>query len=287
MADAFVRKSTEAAVTIPEIWSAKIYDVLRNSLVARNLVNENYAGEIKARGDTVHIVTIPEGGAATSITEGTAVDASTATITENQLVINKYYGYDVAVSQLALIESNINLMDGYAQQAGFALAKQLDTDVIAALSAASAAAPDHIIAGSGAAGIFNPNDDVLTAKGLLDTQNVPEDQRWMLLNPFDYNVILAVAANQSRDYVPGQPLVTGQVAPLFGFMPFKSNQLAAGTVLFGHSSACTLAVQKEVQVRFHSMEPQGIRAERIVTDILYGIKLLSDVRVVKLNAAGA
>ena len=107
------------------------------------------------------------------------------------------------------------------------------------------------------------------------------------MNPVEYNILLAESNLQSSDFASGQPLVSGKISPIFGFTPFSSNQLAAGTVLFGHPSSCTLAVQKEVAVRTHSMESQGIRADRLVSDVLYGVKLLDDNRVVKLNAAGA
>ncbi len=288
MADAFLRAGTEVAVSIPEIWSAKIYDALLNNLVAKNLVNQDYAGDIRAKGDRVHIVTIPEGGSATSVTEGTAVDADATTQTENILVIDQHYAYDVAITDLAMVQSNLNLLSAYASQIGFVLQKNLDSALITALSAASAAAPDHIIAGTGAGAIFNPPTDILTAKDLLDAQNVPEDGgRWILMNPADYNKVLADTSVQSRDYVPGQPLVSGQISPIFGFTPFKSNQLAEDTVLFGHTSACTLALQKDITLGQYDMKVSGQRATRLTADIIYGVKLLSDVRVVKLNTTGA
>ena len=288
MADAFLRASTEIDVSVPEIWSAKIYEVLLNNLVGKNLVNQDYAGDIKGKGDQVHIVSIPEGGSATAVVEGTPVDADATTQTENVLAIDKQYAYDVAITDLAMVQSNLNLLQAYANQVGFVLQKQLDSDIITALSAASAAAPDPIIAGTGAAGIFNPPTDILSAKDLLDQQNVPEDGgRWILMNPADYNKVLADTSIQSRDYVPGQPLVSGQISPIFGFTPFKSNQLAEDTVLFGHTSACTLAMQKELTIGQYDMKVSGQRATRITADILYGIKLLSDVRVVKLNTTGA
>jgi hypothetical protein len=288
MADAFLRAGTEVAVSIPEIWSAKIYEVLVNNLVGKNLVNQDYAGDIRAYGDRVHIVTVPEGGSATAVTEGTAVDADATTQTENVLVIDKQYAYDVAITDLAMVQSNLNLLQAYSNQIGFVLQKQLDSDIITALSAASAAAPDHIIAGTGVGGIFNPPSDILAAKDLLDAQNVPEDGgRWILMNPADYNKILADSSVQSRDYVPGQPLVSGMISPIFGFTPYKSNQLAEDTVLFGHTSACTLAIQKELTIGQYDMKVSGQRATRLTADILYGIKLLSDVRVVKLNTTGA
>ena len=103
----------------------------------------------------------------------------------------------------------------------------------------------------------------------------------------DYNDILAVAANQSRDYVPGQPLVSGKVAPLFGFQIYKSTQMTEGEVLFGVPSAMTLAVQKSVSVNTYDMRGQGIHADRLVADVIYGIKVLDGDRMVLLNATGA
>jgi len=287
MADSFIRKSTESEVSVPEIWSQKIYAALLNKLVGLNLVNQDYAGKVAAYGDRVHVVTVPEGGSATSVTEGTAVDADAENQTENVLIINKQYAYDKALTNLATIQSNLNLVSAYSDQIAFVLAKQLDSDIIAACSAASASAPDHIIAGTGTAGAFNPPTDILNAKDLLDAQSVDDMGRWMAMNPVEYNLILADSSVQSRDYVPGQPLVSGKISPIFGFTPYATNQVAAGTVLFGHPSAVTLAIQKALTVAQFDMKVVGQRATRLTADILYGIKTIDSKRLVKLNATDA
>lgn len=288
MSDAFIRAATEAAVSIPEIFSQKVYEFLYANLVGKFLVNMDYAGEIKQFGDTVNIASLPEAAAASPITGGGAVDAAAQTQTSQQLVINKFYGYDVAITNLAQIQSNLNLIEAYSKECAWALAKQMDSDILTACAAASAAAPDHIIAGTGGSGAFKPLDDVLIAGGLLDAQNVPEAGRWMAMNPVEYNLILALSTVQSSDYYRGgQPLVDGKIPAIYGFQPYKTTLVAAGTVLFGHVSAVTLAVQKEVNVTLHDMKPQGIRATRLAADVLYGVKTCSSKRLVKLNASGS
>jgi hypothetical protein len=290
MADAFIRAGTEAAVTIPEIWSAKVYAALRKALSAALLVDRTYEGEIKAKGDKVHICSLPAYIATADVTEGTAVEAVASTWTDTELVINKHKAVHVAVSDVAQLQASINLIDAYSEVMGASLAKAIDSDLITTLKGASAAAPDHIIAGSGGSGVFAPLTDILTAKGLLDAQDVPQDSgRWMLMSPADYNKILAVTQVQSADYqLMNRPMVDGKIPPIFGFTPYSSTQMTTGEVIFGHITAAVFAMQKEVTFRTVSMLAAGIHADRLVADCLYGSKIMdSGKRVVLLNATGA
>ena len=288
MADIFHDK-TAASVSVPEIWSSKLYAWLRASLQAANLVNRDYEGEIREKGDTVHILGFPATVLPVAdVSSGTPVDAVSQDIEETLLVINKHKAIHVAVTNLARIQSSINLMSGWSEKMSYALSKQIDTDLITELKLASASAPDHIILGSGTAGAFNPLDDVLSAKDLLDLQDVPDENRWMLMNPVDYNKILALTNVQSSDFISGgQPLMDGKIPPIFGFMPAKSTQMVLGEVLFGHPSVVTLAIQRGIDFSTHNMLPQGIHADRLVASTLYGMKIVDNKRVVLLNSSGS
>lgn len=287
MSDSFIRKGTEASVAVAKIWSKLAYAALKKNLVAANLVNKSFEGEIKQKGDRVVICTVPADLTVSNVSEGVAVDAVVSTLTSSELIADKHKAVHVAVSQLAQVQCSLDLMSEYSDKIGYNLSKQIDSDIITALKGASAAAPDHIIAGSGTAGAFNPLTDIITAKGLLDAQNVPAEGRFMMLNPQEYNLILAVQQVQSSLFAYGQPMVNGKITPIFGFTPYMSNQVTAGEVLFGHVDACAFAMQKDMNIATYDMRVIGVHADRLVGDVIYGVKMLDSKRVVLLNATGA
>jgi hypothetical protein len=289
MPDAFITKTT-ADKAISEIWSAKVYESLLKNLVCANLVSREYEGEIKQKGDVVHICSIPATLAVADVSEGVAVDAVASTITETLLTIDKWKAIHVAVSHLAKVQSSIDLLSAYSSKMGYNLAKQIDSDLITELKKASATAPDHIIQGSTPSTYaFKPLDDILIAKGLLDTQDVPEEGRFMLLNPSDYNLILALSQVQSSDYIlTGAPMQDGKIPPIFGFTPYKTTNMTAGQVLFAHPSAVNFAMQQGVEFNSYDMRAQGIHADRLIASCLYGSKVMdAGKRVVYLNATGS
>lgn len=87
----------------------------------------------------------------------------------------------------------------------------------------------------------------------------------------------------SRDFIPaGSPLTSGDIAtPICGFMP-KMTTVIGNTSYWFHSSFLTLAVQKQLGVKVFDLGVEGVRAFRVNTDLLMGLKQLSNVRVVTI-----
>ena len=65
------------AAFIPEIWSAKLNNMLEKECVMLQCVNRNYEGEIQNQGDTVRIITPATVGISTLGTEAIAYDELT------------------------------------------------------------------------------------------------------------------------------------------------------------------------------------------------------------------
>ena len=73
---------------IPKLWSSRLMYNLEKAHVATNFVNRDYEGEIKQKGDTVHINTI---GAITvnSYSIGTPITVQTLSTSDQTLVIDQ------------------------------------------------------------------------------------------------------------------------------------------------------------------------------------------------------
>ncbi len=100
MADQII-STTESTVIIPEVWSAKFYEVLLAKLPFMDSVDREYEGEIQDLGDTVNITSIPEFDEGTVLAEGSRNDAEALTLAGQQLVINKRVAKDYIVTKRA------------------------------------------------------------------------------------------------------------------------------------------------------------------------------------------
>lgn len=278
MADQVQNTTTNAAI-IPEIWSARFYDVLLDKLPFIDSVDMSYSGEIQNLGDIVNISSIPEFSQSTLLAEGAKGDAESVTITGQQLTINSRAYKDVIITKKAQWQS-LEFMDKLRDKMIFAIMKKMQADIITAI-VPSAASPDHTIAYD--AGTTLALADILEAKELLDTQNVDDADRICVLGAAQWNDVFNITGFTSRDFIPsGSPLTSGSIpTPIAGFMP-KMTNIVSTTSYFFHPSFLTLAIQQALNIEEFNLGVEGIRGKRINADILYGIKQLDDERVVSI-----
>ena len=280
MADQIMTAGTELGAIVPEIWSAKTYEVLKNRLLFNASIDHSYEGEIQDLGDTVRIHSIPEFSEANELAEGAKSDADSVTVTEQSLIINKRVVKDFILTKRAMIQS-IDKMDKLRDHAAFAIMKKMDSTIISTISP-STSAPDHDI--SFDSGTTLALADILEAKELLDDANVAVEGRLMRTGSAQFNDVFNITGYTSKDFIPaGSPLSSGMVDfPLAGFSFDWSNQLGNVAYCF-HPSFMTLAVQDQMAVEVFNLGNEGKRALRVNTDLLYGLKQLDSSRVVKIS----
>ena len=119
------------AAFIPELWSTKIVELLHKNCVMLQCVNRNYEGEIRQKGDTVHIRSF----SAMAITDydGSIEDAAyeTPTPVEQELVIDQAKMWGLKIDDVSKAQSDINILTGYAKEAAYALETTIDTFLLA------------------------------------------------------------------------------------------------------------------------------------------------------------
>ena len=119
--------TTTADKFIPEIWSDEIIAAYKKNLVLANIVMKmNFKGK---KGDTIHIPS-PTRGSASAKATTVAVTLIAATETEVQVSINKHYEYSRMIEDIVEAQALNTLRNFYTSDAGYALAKQVDTDLI-------------------------------------------------------------------------------------------------------------------------------------------------------------
>ena len=279
MADEMMKTSAEVSAIVPQVWSQRYYEVLLADLPFNSLISKDYEGEIQNLGDTVKIPTMPEFDEAIELAEGDRADADSLTVTTQSLVINRRVVKDFIVTNKALLQS-IPFVEKLKEMAAYAINKKIQAIIISLI--VPSVSPDHTIAYD--SGTTMALADLLEAKELLDNQNVPMSNRQLVLGSAQLNDIFNITGFTSSDFVAsGSPLQTGELpAQLLGFKPNFTTVVGNVATLF-HPSFMTMAAQQGMQVKEYDLGVDGIRAQRVNTDTLIGIKQLSDVRVVQLS----
>ena len=119
--------TTIAGNFIPELWSDEVIGAYKSNLVVANLVTKlSHKGK---KGDTIHIP-VPSRGSASAKAANTQVTLSAATNTVVDVSIDKHYEYSKLIEDIAEVQSLASMRKFYTDDAGYALAKQVDTHLL-------------------------------------------------------------------------------------------------------------------------------------------------------------
>jgi hypothetical protein len=278
--DQVMTAATEMDALIPEIWSAAFYPTLKEKLPFIASVATDFEGEISALGDCINIMSFPQFAAAEEISENAAVAADAITVTKTQLVINKQVAKDYIITKKAMKQS-MEAQSALRDLALHSILKKMQSVIIAEI-VPSASTPDHSIAFD--SGTTLALADILEAKELLDSANVEDVGRVMLVGAAQANDLFNIVGLTSRDFLAsGSPLTSGAItAPVLGFDVRWTSEAGNVAYLF-HPMFLQMAVQQVPQVEVVSLGAEGKRAARVNMDVLFGVKQISNLRVVTIG----
>jgi N4-gp56 family major capsid protein len=289
---------TTAATFIPEIWSDEIIAAYKKNLVLANIVMKmNFKGK---KGDVVHIPA-PTRGAASAKTASTAVTLIADTETEIQVSINKHFEYSRFIEDIVEAQALNSLRQFYTADAGYALAKQVDTSLIQlgrAFNGATVGTNDYATAtatskafiggdGTTAYNSSTSNASALTDAAIrrtiqrLDDNDTPMDGRFFVIPPSSRNTLMGLSRYTEQAFVGnGNAIRTGEIGNLYGIPVFTSSNAdtGAGTsgtdriCLMGHKDAMVLVEQ--IGIRSQTQYKQDYLATLFTSDTLYGVAAL-------------
>ena len=289
---------TTAATFIPEIWSDEIVAAYKKNLVLANVVKRmNFKGK---KGDTVH-VPAPTRGSASAKSASTAVTLIAATETEVEISINKHYEYSRLIEDIVEVQALSSLRSFYTEDAGYALAKQVDTDLIQlgrAFNGATVGTNDYATAtatskafiGSDGTTAYNSstsNAAALTDAAIrrtiqrLDDTDAPMDGRFFIIPPSSRNTLMGLARYTEQAFVGnGNAIRNGEIGQLYGIPVFTTSNADFGAgssgldriCLMGHRDSMILVEQ--VGVRSQTQYKQEYLATLYTADTLYGVSAL-------------
>jgi hypothetical protein len=217
---------------VPEIWSQTILKSFNKNSVIAGLVNRDYEGEIKKSGDVVHIrsygnVTVR------NYTRDTAITYETLTDPKQMLTINQQRYFAFRVDDLDMAQADIPVIEGYTQQAAIAVRDVVDAYLYQHYLDIPVA---NIIGGASttiAITKTNIYDNITLMAEALDAQNVPQEDRVLIVNPRFKRLLLQSDAFTRATGMGDQAIQNGFLGNVAGFKIYVSTNvptLAGGVV---------------------------------------------------------
>jgi len=289
-----------AQTFIPEIWSDEVVAAYQSNLVLAPLVKKmSMEGK---KGDTIHIPA-PTRGVATAKAASTQVTLQAATETEVTITLDKHFEYSRLIEDITEAQALASLRQFYTGDAGYALAKQVDSDLFALGKSFGDNGGDYEGTGSyfidATNGLTQYTDDTVAAADVftdegfraliqkMDDADVPMDNRCLVVPPSIRNAIMGIERYSSSDFVDGRVVNNGQIGNLYGIDVFVSSNCpiieAAGDNSVGgdikqamlfHKDAMVLAEQQGV--RSQTQYKQEYLGSLYTADTLYGTAVLRD-----------
>ena len=281
---------TTAANFIPELWSDEVIAGYKKNLVLGNLVTKiNHSGK---KGDTIHIPA-PVRGSANAKAANTQVVLQGDTHSVVNLSIDKHYEYSVVIEDITETQALSSLRRFYTDDAGYALATQVDDDLFTLMEGlqggtvggSGAALWEKAVIGGHGATLYTGNSSNatdITDAGIrrmiltLDNADVPMDNRSLVLPPIAMNDMLGINRFTEQAYIgDGSAIKTGKIGSIYGIDVYISsncpsiNSNAQRVGLMIHKDA--VALVEQLSVRSQTQYKQEYLGDLFTSDTIYGV----------------
>ena len=293
--------STNLDKFIPEIWSDEVIASFKARLVMGNLVRK--MPFIGKKGDTMHIP-MPLRGDPYVKAPGVAVTIQGNVETEITVVVDKHYEYSRFIEDFAAIQALNSARQFYTSDAGYQLAKRIDTDLIrlargangvtadsySAVTSTYASSASYIGGTTAYASASTGNASALTDAAIrrtiqrLDDVDVPMEDRHFVIPPSARNTMMGLSRFTEQAFVgesgKGNTIRNGQIGNVYGIDVYVTTNADKASVASGtaypricsmfHEDALVLAMQQNV--RSQTQYKQEYLATLYTADVIYGVK---------------
>ena len=271
---------------IPQLWSNKLNAKFYANTMMTEIANTDWEGEIKNQGDTIRIRTAPSITINDYAGAGTTLTNEVPTPVYQDMQINKGKYFSVQVNDVLAHQADMDLMNMFTEDAAKQLKIEIEDECFFNWYVTEGAVAANAGATAGArSAAFNLGTDttpvdqstpanvlntILAMSAVLDEQNVPESDRWLIMTPRDRNLLMQTDIAQAYFTGDNSSIVrTGKIGMLDRFTVYVSNLLPHGEagkalvsgqsatssgahlssakarrmMVAGHKSACSFASQ--------------------------------------------
>ncbi len=243
----------------PQIFSQKVQKFFRKESVVEAITNTDYYGEISEFGDTVYIIKEPTITVA-PYARGTNVLPQFLADENLSLTVDQANYMAFKVDDIENKQSNVNWEDLATSSGAYSLKDTFDQEVLTYMLSQAPSANTYGTLGAAldvgfGSGEISPLSVLNRLSRLLDEQNIPSDNRWVVAPP----VFWELAQDESSKLVGidwqssngGESLLrNGKVlaGKIRGFEPYRSNNIPLDgssqyQLLCGHMSSTATASQ--------------------------------------------
>jgi hypothetical protein len=291
-----------SGIFIPEIWSGKLIEKFYNATVLAAIANTDYEGEIKNVGNKVNIRTKPTITIRPyQVDQPLVVERPSSNLIT--LTIDNANYFNEVLDDVMEMQSDINMMSMWADDATEQMKIVIDTAVLATLDAGVVALNKGLTAGkisgdinlgaTGAPVALTPTNIlnyIVDTGTVLDEQNIPETGRWLVVPPWFAGMIKKSDLRNASISGDGVSMLrNGRIGMIDRFTLYSSNLLPTATegtqnafrIFAGHPHGLTFASQ--------ITKLETIRSEQTFGTLLrglqvYGNKVLDGISLVELYA---
>lgn len=242
---AFDTTPSYSGAFIPTLWSGKLLAKFYQNTILSEITNTDYEGELKNQGDTIRIRLAPSITISDyTVGQNLSYEVPTPIFQDMQVNKGKYFG--VQVNDVLAYQADMDLMNMFTEDAAKQLKIAIENEVFfnSFVTEGPAAANEGATAGLLSAA-YNLGTDaapidgtaspaallntILRMSAALDEQNVPEDGRWLIISPYERQILMQ--SNIAQAYFTGDQssiVRTGKIGMLDRFSVYVSNLLPKG-----------------------------------------------------------
>lgn len=207
---------------IPQVWSARLQENLKQALVFGNLCNHNYEGDISQWGDTVHInmlndITVKPYTPGMDIADPEQLSGNDVTLTIDH---GSYYNF--FINDVDAAQARADLMDNAMKNAAYRLAVDTEKYILGVIREGAGAKADLSLDAADDAALYNA---LLQIKSNMDAAGAPRYGRKLVISP-----MVELGLLKDERFVTGTSeanarLEEGLIARILGFDIYVSHDL--------------------------------------------------------------
>lgn len=223
---------------IPVVWAAKLNAKFYAASVYTDIANTDWQGEISGMGDKVIINTAPT-ITVSDYTVGSGLTYEVPTPSTIEMTIDKGKSFAFQINDVLEYQAKPNLLEMFSADAAEQMRIAIDSQVIYNTFTQGSASNKGATAGAKSASYDLGTDDapiVLTAANVLqkilelasvlDEQNVPDSDRWLLIDPYTRTLLLQSNLAQAQFMGDATSAVrNGLIGTIDRFKVYVTNQL--------------------------------------------------------------
>lgn len=227
---------------IPALWSSRLNAKFYTASIFGEIANTDWEGEISAMGDNITINNIPDLTIST-YTIGTSLSYQVPTPSVVVLVIDKAKYFAFQVADVLEYQAKPKLMDVFSNDASMQMKVAIDSSVIYNTwnnaAAANKGATAGVKSGSYSLGVdatpitlsaTNILTTITAMSGVLDEQNIPETDRFIVIDPATRQWLMSSNLAQAQFMGDAASMIrNGKIGSIDRFTVYVSNNLPKAT----------------------------------------------------------